>query len=62
MKRFTKELEKQIRSNAEKEALSRKYDIECPSCHALFQAKPGKGHCPVCNKAINFQLDVTYEE
>lgn len=31
MKRFMKELEKQVYSNAEKEVLSRKYEVECPS-------------------------------
>jgi len=62
MNRFMKDLKKQIYSDAEREVLSRTYDVECPDCHSQISIKPGKSICPICHNEIDFKLDIKYEK
>lgn len=61
MRRFAKDLEKQVYSNAEQQILSRTYEVECPDCHSKISIKPGKSFCPVCHNEIDFNLNIKYE-
>lgn len=61
MNRFMKDLEKQVHQNAEKQILSRTYDVECPDCHNKLSIKPGKNICPFCHNEIDFNLNIKYE-
>lgn len=58
MKRYLKDLKKQVYSTVEKEALSQEYEVECPSCHNKISVRSGKNYCPVCNEEINFSLNI----
>lgn len=60
MKRFAADLEKQLKSAAEQEILSRTYDVECPDCHSKISIKPGKSICPICHNEIDFELNIKY--
>lgn len=62
MRRFISELEQEIHSSAEKEILSREYEVECPDCHNKISIKPGKSFCPICQSEIEFNLDIKYEK
>ncbi len=62
MRHFMEDLKNKVYSNAEQEIYSRKYDVECPDCHAHISIKPGKSICPVCHNEIDFQLDIKCEK
>lgn len=55
-----KELEKAIKSKAEESLHQRTYDIECPHCHATFQAKSGNNICPHCHNTVTLNLDIKF--
>lgn len=58
MKQFAKDLEKEIKDSAIKEAMSRKYEVTCPTCGANVEVPAGKSRCPACGEEIDLQLDI----
>lgn len=50
MNRFSRDLEKTMRSNIEQQANSRCYDIECPHCRSSVSVTPGKKSLPVLSQ------------
>lgn len=58
MKQFSKDLEQRIKNAAIKEAMSRMYDVTCPSCGASVKVPTGKSCCPKCGEEIDLQLDI----
>ena len=61
MKRFMKDLEKQVYSNAEQQLYSQNYDVECPHCHSKVSVPAGKSICPICRNTIELNLNITYK-
>jgi Zn finger protein HypA/HybF involved in hydrogenase expression len=61
MNRFMKDLEQQVKSNAEQQIMARNYDVECPHCHSKISTRPGAGTCPVCHNTINLDLNIKYK-
>lgn len=58
MKQFSKDLEQRIKNAAIKKAMSRMYDVTCPSCGASVKVPTGKSCCPKCGEEIDLQLDI----
>ncbi|WP_159562765.1 MULTISPECIES: hypothetical protein [unclassified Exiguobacterium] len=58
MRKFSRDLEKQLREKTIHAVQNKSYDIECPHCKSLISIKPGKQRCPVCNEEINFTLNI----
>ncbi len=58
MNRFAKDLEKAVKQTAIREAMSRRYDVTCPTCGASVKVPTGKSLCPKCRKEIDLQLDI----
>lgn len=58
MRKFMKALEKDAKDIVTKQAVTAKYDIECPKCHANIKAQPGRNVCPKCGEEINLKLDI----
>lgn len=61
MRRFMKDLEKQIYSNAEQQIYSQTYAVDCPHCHNKVSVKPGSSLCPFCRNQIKLNLNIKYE-
>lgn len=58
MRRFKRDLTKDIQSMANKAIYNSKYSISCPNCHSQFQAKAGKNICPFCRESIDLQINI----
>lgn len=60
MKQYAKDLERRIKDAAIEEAMSRMYDVTCPTCGASVKSPAGKSVCPKCGEEIDLQLDVKF--
>ena len=58
MRKFSRDLEKQILDNVEKEIKKTGIEIECPNCKKKFKAKGGKNTCPHCKKVIDLDINM----
>ena len=60
MQQLAKDLEQKVKQTAIKEAMSRMYDVTCPTCGASVKVPTGKSACPKCGEEIDLQLDVKF--
>jgi len=60
MRRFEKDLKKEIQDKTVEELHSRKYDVTCPSCGASVSVPTGKSRCPRCHEEIDLKLDINF--
>ena len=60
MKQFAKDLEQRVKEAAVEEAMSRLYDVTCPTCGASVKVPTGKSKCPKCGEEIVLQLDIKF--
>ena len=60
MRRFQRDLEKEIMGKTKQTIMGRKYDVTCPHCHSKVNVLPGKSRCPRCGNEIDLQLDIKF--
>lgn len=60
MRRFARDLEKDIYNDVKRQALRSTYAINCPNCEHIILISPGQRHCPICGTDINFKLDFDF--
>lgn len=58
-KRFTRDLEREIRGIARKKIELGGLEIECPKCGAPMSVTPGLNACPSCRKTTEASFDWT---
>ena len=60
MNQFAKDLEQRVKEAAIEEAMSRLYDVTCPTCGTSVKVPTGKSKCPKCGEEIDLQLDIKF--
>ena len=60
IRKFKKDLEQSIFSNARDALAKETYKIECPKCHKTVSATAGPNVCPFCQEEINLELDFNF--
>lgn len=60
MRRFSKDLEKNIMNKARNAVHDMDFDVECPHCKQHFQAHSGMNFCPFCQKQVDVNLDIQF--
>ncbi len=58
MRRFQRDLKKDIKASVVSAIESGLYDVTCPNCGAVVKVPAGKSKCPSCRGEINLELDV----
>lgn len=59
MRRLTRDLEREAKDIARKNAERDGLEIECPECGAPMLARPGLSTCPSCGKTTEVTFDWT---
>jgi len=60
MKRFTADIEKEVKKQARSAVDKIPIEIKCPHCKATIKTHAGKSICPFCKKEINLKLDKNF--
>lgn len=60
MRKFSRDLDRDIKEQAKKSMLSQKHEIECPHCQEEVSVPTGKSLCPSCGEEINLTLNFDF--
>ena len=60
MKKFMRDIQRDIKTAAKKEIIQAEYEIECPECGTVSMAHVGRYICPACGKEIDFKLNFNF--
>lgn len=58
MRRFERDLKKDVMKQAESSIMKNTHEIVCPGCGYKFNARIGSNTCPHCHKTIDLELDI----
>lgn len=58
MRKFARDLEKNVMAQAKSTILNGTHQITCPNCKHTFGAHVGKNICPFCRKTVDLTLDM----
>lgn len=57
MRKFERDLEKELIDSAKSTARNALYDMNCPHCEKAIRVPAGLSRCPQCGGQINLELD-----
>ena len=60
MRRFERDLNKQVKSMAADAIQSQSYNVTCPHCSSSFRAHAGKNVCPACRNTVDLSLNINF--
>ncbi len=60
MRRFAKDLKREIIDAAKTQALDNKYEVTCPACSHKIKVPVGKSVCPICGEEIDLHLNFDF--
>jgi len=59
MRRWARDLEKDLTSLAQKQVLKMKHNIPCPHCVREISVSSGWNVCPYCANGVDLQLQIS---
>lgn len=60
MRKFAKDLKREITKEAKMQVLNGKYNIICPACSNNINVPVGKSVCPICGGEIDLHLNIDF--
>lgn len=60
MRRFQRDLEKEIIGKTKQTIMNQTYDVTCPHCQSRISVPPGKSCCPRCGQEVDLNLDIKF--
>ncbi len=60
MRRFSRDLEKNVLNMARDKANSMTFERKCPHCNSVIKVQSGINFCPICQRQIKVNLDINF--